>query len=85
MVGILEFLSGPAAVTSKAVKASPYSPHWIAGVTFKLHCITGSALFLASCLIVIKEVLGDHIHCIQDTNDEGGRVGIGGSASWFLS
>ena len=72
MVGILEFFSAPG--FQKPFKADYTQPHWIVGIVYKLHTMTGSLLFFASCTIFIKELMHDHIHCIQDTNGDESKV-----------
>lgn len=69
MVGILEFFSAPG--FQKPFRANSYQAHWIAGIVYKLHSMTGSFLFFSSCVIFIKELMGDHIHCIQDGAGDG--------------
>ncbi len=55
---------------TRTVKADPFSPHWVSGLAYKLHSMTGTALLLASFLVLVKEALGEHIHCIQHGEDK---------------
>lgn len=73
MAGLLEFFQAP--FFSRTVKAEPFETHWITGIIYKLHKITGSFLFLCSCFVFAKELFRDHIRCIQDGSEElGSRV-----------
>ncbi len=47
---------------------------WVSGILFKLHTMTGTLLFLMSCFVYVRELLGDHIHCITDGADATGSL-----------
>ncbi len=72
MVGILEFFQAAPVGVTDSVRADPYSAHWVAGAPYKLHSMVGAALFFSSCLVFVREALGEHIHCIQD--QDGSKV-----------
>ncbi len=36
--------------------------------------MTGTLLFLMSCFVYVRELLGDHIHCITDGSDSVGQL-----------
>ncbi|XP_059080250.1 innexin inx2-like [Tigriopus californicus] len=73
MVGIMEFFSAPG--FHKPFQAKAFQAHWIVGVVYKLHSMTGTVLFFSSCLVFIKELMDDHIHCIQDgAGEDGGKI-----------
>jgi len=62
-----EFLASP--FFNKPVSPDPYATHWVVGINYKLHTMTGSLLFFSSCFVFARELLEDHIHCIQDGSD----------------
>ena len=43
MTAILQFLSAP--FFQKPVSPDPFQTHWIVGIVYKLHTMTGSLLF----------------------------------------
>ena len=66
MAGILEYIS--ASFFHKPVNPDPYQTHWTVGITYKFSSMTGTFLFFASCLCFVREMIGEHIHCIADSN-----------------
>ena len=67
MVGFLEFFSAP--FFRQPLKAEPTRIHWVAGITYKLHALTGTFLFFSSCLIFVKELKRDHLRCLQNGDE----------------
>ncbi len=43
MAGVLEFLSAP--FFHKPVSPDPFQTHWVVGIVYKLHTMTGTLLF----------------------------------------
>ena len=72
MAAVFEFLSAPFYHTP--VSPDPYATHWVVGVVYKLHTMTGSILFFFSCFVFARELLNDHIHCIEDGSDAVGSL-----------
>lgn len=72
MGGLLDFLHSP--FFTRPISVDPKAPHWLSGVVYKLHTLAGSFLFLASSIIFLKEIVGDHIRCISDESDAIGSV-----------
>jgi hypothetical protein len=63
-LGVAEFLSAPFFTSS--VTPEPLKTSWVTGLLYKVHTMTGTLLFLLSCFVYVRELLGDHIHCILD-------------------
>jgi hypothetical protein len=74
MAGILNYISH--SFFHNPVKSDPTETHWTYNITFKFTSMTGTFLFFASCLVFVREVIGDHIHCIADATSGGGPVSI---------
>ena len=60
----------------KPVHPDPYQTNWTVGIAYKFTSMIGTFLFFASCFIFIREVIGDHIHCIADVNSGSSPVSI---------
>ena len=67
-----EFLAAP--FYHKPVTPHPFEAHWIVGIIYKLQTMTGTFLFFCSCFVFVRELVGDHIHCITDGSDAVGTL-----------
>ena len=72
MAGVMNFLSAP--FFHKPAKPEPLATQWVVNVVYKLNTMTGSFLFLSSCILFFREIVSDHIHCFSDANRGGGIV-----------
>ena len=72
MAGVMNFLSAP--FFHKPAKPEPLATQWVVNIVYKLNTMTGSFLFLSSCILFFREIVSDHIHCFNDANRGGGIV-----------
>ena len=72
MAGILNYISS--SFFHNPVSPDPTKTQWLQNITYKLTSMTGTFLFFASCLVFVKEMIGDHIHCIAEAAGGGGPV-----------
>ena len=82
MAGVLDYIT--TSFFHKPVDPDPYQTHWTVGIAYKFSSMTGTFLFFASCFVFIREVIGDHIHCITDANDGASMVSIDISISLHI-
>ena len=73
MSGLSNLLSGTSSFLNP-FKPDPFQTHWVSGIVYKLHSMTGGGLFIACCLVFVKELTGDHINCIHDGSDAIGSL-----------
>ena len=74
MAGILNYISH--SFFHNPVNSDPKQTHWTYNITFKFTSMTGTFLFFASCLVFVREMIGDHIHCIADATSGGSPVSV---------
>ena len=61
-------------VKSFAGPSCNFSSSWVSGILYKFHSMTGTLMFLLSCFVYVRELLGEHIHCIADVADASGQT-----------
>ena len=61
-------------VKSFAGPSRNFSSSWVSGILYKFHAMTGTLMFLLSCFVYVRELLGEHIHCIADVADASGQT-----------
>merc|ERR1719295_1997938 len=76
----MNFLSAP--FFHKPAKPEPLATQWVFNIVYKLNTMTGSFLFLSSCILFFREIVSDHIHCFSDANRGDGIVDSKGFESY---
>jgi len=67
---MMEILAQPPTSLTRPIRPDPSGPRWTTSLAHKLSSICGAAFLLASLLVFAKELLKEHIHCIQDGGAE---------------
>ena len=71
-MGFLDYIS--ASFFQNSVSPDPTKTQWVVNIGYKFTSMTGTFLFFASCLVFVREMIGDHIHCITEASGGGGPV-----------